>query len=81
MTDERGCDERETSMTMNRTKRDMMRGTGAGDLWSFAANAAGLHSSVYCPSSITLSLAVGVLGNRPEAVEVGQISDQRQLHL
>jgi len=30
----------------------MMRGTGAGDLWSFAATSAGLHRSVYCPSSI-----------------------------
>jgi len=68
-------------MTMNRTKRDMMRGTGAGDLWSFAATLAGLHRSVYCPSSISLSLAVDVLGNRPEAAEVGQISDERQLHL
>ena len=68
-------------MTMNRTKRDMMRGTGAGDLWSFAATLAGLHRSVYCPSSISLSLAVGVLGNRPGQSEVGEISDERQLHL
>lgn len=66
-------------MTMNRTKQETMRGTGA-TLWSLAT-LAGLHRSVYCPSFSILSLAVGLLGNRPEAAKVGRIADQRQLHL
>jgi hypothetical protein len=68
-------------MLTNRTKREAMRGTGATTLWSFATKLAGLHPSVYCPSSLSLSLAVGGGGNRPGQLEVAQISDQRQLHL
>jgi hypothetical protein len=68
-------------MMTQRTKRQTMRAaTSATTIWSFTA-LAGLHQSAYCPSaSAYIQLGV-VLGNRPGRLEVGQISDQRQLHL
>ena len=77
------CEESETAMLMNRTKRQTRRAGAATPttfMWS-GGELAGLHTSAYCPSSISLSLAFGVLGNRPGQLEVVQISDQRQVHL
>ncbi len=67
-------------MMTNRTKRQAMRGNGAATIWSLV-QLAGLHTRGYCPSSVSLSSAFGVLGNRLEATALGLISDQRQLHL
>ena len=58
-----------------------MRGTGAATLWSLSTPLAGLPLSVFCPSSLSLSLAFGVFGEKPGQAEIGQISDDRQLHL
>ena len=57
-----------------------MSATGAATKWS-AATLVELHLSAYCPSSLSQSIAFGVLGNKPGQSEVGQISDQRQMHL
>ena len=57
-----------------------MSATGAATKWS-AATLVELRLSAYCPSSLSQSIAFGVLGNQPGQTEVGQISDQRQMHL
>ena len=69
-------------MLTNRTKRQTERAGAAATatMWS-VGTLAGLHTSAYCPSSISQPLAFGVLGNRPGQLEVVAISDQRQLHL
>ncbi|HEX8073322.1 MAG TPA: hypothetical protein VF546_25650 [Pyrinomonadaceae bacterium] len=67
-------------MLTNRTKRQTRRATGAMTYWSSAALAGA--QSAHCPSAFVPAIQLGVgLGNQPGLLAVGQISDQRQLHL